>query len=100
MAQGSLNRTSLIEHHQITTTARANMKTHMVAEWIPNAPREIRNVLDSVLQPGFSTIQMADRIRTLATHGHFLACPWDVRVHLMNPEQVDWVQVRRIVKAD
>jgi len=76
------------------------MNTHMVTEWIPNAPQEIRNVFDSVLQPTFSTIQMVDRIRTLATHGHFQACPWQVRCLLINSEHVDWEQVRRIVKTN
>ena len=76
------------------------MMTHIVAEWIPNAPKDIRNVFDSVLLPTLSTVQMANRIRNLATHGYFQDCPWQVRIQLLNPGQVDWELVRRIYKAN
>ena len=76
------------------------MKTHLIADWISNAPQEIRNIFDPVSQPTFSRIQMEDRIRSFATLGHFLAGPWKVRFYLMNPEQMDWEQVRRMVKGN
>lgn len=73
------------------------MKTQAVAEWILDAPPTLRSVFDATLCPSLSNLQMAERIGTLAAHDHFRTCPWQVRMHLINPQAIDWREVCRLL---
>ena len=73
------------------------MNARLIADWILGASKEMQEIFNVALAACFSNVQMADRIVNLAAQKHFQSCPWQVGVHLINPEKVDWCEVRRLI---
>ncbi len=73
------------------------MNADLIADWIIEAPGEIRAVFAATLQPSPSNFQMAGRIARLAANGHCKSCPWRVGIYPVNPKRADWSDVPRFV---